>query len=506
MGSRSYDVVLTVDDASGFESTNVILGKTSLTAGVIANVDTTTNTIKVKLNNVFQEFSSSEDVESNAITISGSASGKLTASPFTSNVMSGNTTTATASISSIAQANFKAAKNAFSQNPIVRLYTIYYPGEWYPAKPSGNPSGQGDGRAWPHNFPIRFAEVVGDLASDITYNVKYDSINYIPFPVNMSSIAQGSDGKIDEMTLDIFNADNIITAVVEDPFLAGNNSSNSVQATVNGELVHGIDPRTVPGTTSNPDGLNYDVDIQNAYGSANATFTRDETIDVGGTWVEQKLDTRDLLGGVVEVKTTFANFLDYWPEYSTIESVRSNVIEVYNALPYRIGDNVKAEGGSIEGTIQSIQDNSLIFLSNELDASVSQGIPLHIVNQDADTESYIEDVFKIDQLESLSESVASFALISWLQYFKLQTPKRKYYKNTCQWTYKGEECQYPGPGGLAIPGTTKTSNTNPIAANNQTAASAAEDVCGKSLISCTIRNNQQHFGGFPATGRTVPIS
>ena len=64
--------------------------------------------------------------------------------------------------------------------------------------------------------------------------------------------------------------------------------------------------------------------------------------------------------------------------------------------------------------------------------------------------------------------------------------------------------QYPGPGGLSIPGTSLSSNANPIAANNQTASSASGDVCGKSIISCTIRNNQQHFGGFPATGRTVP--
>jgi len=166
---------------------------------------------------------------------------------------------------------------------------------------------------------------------------------------------------------------------------------------------------------------------------------------------------------------------------------------------------VFAQEGTLEATIQSIEDNALIYLSNELESTTSVGSALYIVNNEKDGESYIEDTFKIDQLEGLSESVASFNLISWLQYFKLQTPKRKFYKNTCQWTYKGEECQYPGPGGLAIPGTSLTSNSNPIAANNQTASSASGDVCGKSIISCQIRNNQQHFGGFPATGRTVPI-
>jgi len=627
MSARSYDVILTLDSVTNFESKNVVIGVTTGTTGIIANVDATNNTLKVKLNNVLQEFITSglpsqidvnwtavstdllgiavgltnnlspvatavtngflngdfdesgtiraddaldaakygadalaagtaktrietifepalilartndprtyneyftgsvtgEVIQSNIITLSTSANGALNSNslPFQSNTMSGNTTTATGTIFTSTPSNFKAAKNAFAQNPIVRLYTLYYPGEWYPPNAAGNPTGQGEGRAWPNNFPLRFAEVVGDLTSDILYNVSYNSTSYIPFPVNMSTLAQGTEGKIDELTLDVFNVDNIITSVVEDPFLAGNNISNSVVAIVNGEAVHGIDPRTLNAdpadvgsvgdeafdtlTRARANGLTYSASIEGVYGKANASFDRDQTLSVGGEWLEQKLDTRDLLGGVVEIKTTFANFLDYWPEYSKIESVRSNVVEVYNALPYRIGDNVFAQEGTIEATIQSIEDNALIYLSNELEGNTSAGSALYIVNNEKDGESYIEDTFKIDQLEGLSESVASFNLISWLQYFKLQTPKRKYYKNTCQWTYKGEECQYPGPGGLAIPGTSLTSNANPIAANNQTASSASGDVCGKSIISCQIRNNQQHFGGFPATGRTVPI-
>ena len=210
------------------------------------------------------------------------------------------------------------------------------------------------------------------------------------------------------------------------------------------------------------------------------------------------------MGGVVSIKTTFANFLDHWPEYSTARFITSNVVEVYNALPYRVGDNVRSEIGSTEATIQSIEENRFLYLSNPLDANLSVGEAVFIVNKEADHESYIEDKFKIDSLETLSDEVATFSLISWLQYFRNQIPNRKYYKNTCQWAYKGPECQYPGPGGLAIPGTDLTSNANPIAADNTTADSAAGDVCGKSLQACTIRNNQIHFGGFPATGRTVP--
>ena len=508
MSARSYDVILSVDNAFGFITNNVLVGNTTATSGLIANVNLTTNEIKVKLNNIQQEFSSSEVVHSNTITLATGSGGDglLTSSNFVSNVISGNSTTAIATISSITPSAFKAEKNSFSQNPIVRLYTIYYPGEWYPPNDAGNPTGQGTGKAWPNDFPIRFAEVVGDLTSDLFYNVSYGGTSYIPFPVNASKLGQGSEGSVDEITLDVFNVDNIITRLIEDPFLAGNNSSNSVTATVNGELVNGIDPRTVVGTTSNPDGLNYDADIVGYYGRSNASFDRTQTLAVGGTWTEQKQDTRDLLGGVVEIKTTFANFLDYWPEYSSIQSVSSNVIEVYNTLPYRVGDNVRARSGTIEGTIQSIERNSFLFLSNDLEADLPIGEALYIVNPLADSESYVEDKFKIDQLEKLSDDVATFNLISWLQYFKLVTPKRKFYKNTCQWVYKGPECQYPGPGSDPIAGSSPvlTANANPIAANNQVAADSSGDVCSKSLLACTLRNNQLHFGGFPGTGRTIP--
>src|SRR5210317_2290870 len=523
MSARSYDVILNVDNAFGFVTTNVLVGNTTATAGLIANVNLTTNEIKVKLNNIQQEFSSSEVVHSNTITLATGSGGDglLSTSNFVSNVISANSTTAIATISSITPSAFKAEKNSFSQNPIVRLYTIYYPGEWYPPNEAGNPGGQGAGKAWPNDFPIRFAEIVGDLTSDILYNVSYGGTSYIPFPVNSSTIIQGSEGAIEEITIDIFNVDNIITRLVEDPFIAGNNSSNSVVALVNGELVHGIDPRTVDAdpsdvgsvgdeafdslTRARANGLSFSQSIINStYGKANASFTRTETLSVGGTWTEQKSDSRDLLGGIVEIQTTFANFLDYWPEYSSVQSVNSNVIEVYNTLPYRVGDNVKSSTGDTEATIQSIERNSFLFLSNDLDESTTYGSPIYVINSEADSESYIEDKFKIDQLEKLNDSVATFNLISWLQYFKLITPKRKYYKNTCQWTYKGAECQYPGPGGGTIPGTSLTANTNPIAANNQIASDASGDVCGKSILSCTLRNNQIHFGGFPATGRTIP--
>ena len=118
MSARSYDVILSVDNASGFVTTNVIVGNTTATSGVIANVNLTANEIKVKLNNIQQEFSSSEVVHSNTITLSTASGGDglLITSNFLSNVISANSTTAIATISSIAPSAFKAEKNAFSQS------------------------------------------------------------------------------------------------------------------------------------------------------------------------------------------------------------------------------------------------------------------------------------------------------------------------------------------------------------------------------------------------------
>jgi phage-related protein len=520
MTSRNYDVILTVANTFGFVTGNLVVGNSSLTIGTLAGKDTANNLLKVKLANLLQEFTVGEGIHSNAVLVTGTANGAINnayALPFTANVMSGNSVVAATSISAISPSSFIAEKNSFTQNPIVRLYTIYYPGEWYPPNEYDNPTNAGEGRAWPTDFPIRIAEIVGDIADDVSYNVTYGGTSYSPFPISLSGIEQSSDGKVNELTVEIFNVDNIMSSLVENPYLAGNNISNSTMAHVNGELVHGIDPRTVDITLSNAaaissemfdtltraraNGLAYDTEVVSQYGKTNATFSYNQTLAVGGIWESDKEDSRDLLGAIVNIKTTFANFLDYWPEYSLISNINANVITVRNSTPYRLGDNVKSSQNTLEATIQHIDLSHNIYLTSNLDVSASVGDPLYIVNSEADVESFMEDRFKIDQLESLSDHVATFGLVSWLQYFKVVVPKRRFYKNTCQWVYKGPECQYPGPGGLPIPGTTATSNAYSIAANNEV---STKDVCAKSFAACTVRNNQIHFGGFYGVGRTVP--
>ena len=66
---------------------------------------------------------------------------------------------------------------------------------------------------------------------------------------------QKSDGEINEVEVTLFNFENTIGALIEDPFIAGNNKNNSAMAVVNGEYVNGIDPRSinaVPGDLGDP--------------------------------------------------------------------------------------------------------------------------------------------------------------------------------------------------------------------------------------------------------------
>jgi len=410
-----------------------------------------------------------------------------------------------ATISAINVSPFIRARHAFTQPPVVRLYTFYYPGEWYPPNENGNPSGEGAGYAWPVDMPWRIAEVIGDNFSDLTYNVSFAGESYLPYPVESSGISTSSDGSIDRVSISVSNYDNVVTTLVENPYLVGNVTSNSCHAMVNGEMVWGLDPATVVGNVH----FNQDV-VDSYYGTTNSAWGYSRAQTLGEDWEQLKYDTRDFLGGVVEIKSTFATHLEYWPEHSSIDYISGNVISVVNAAPYRVGDNVKNQFGTATRTIQDIQEERILFLSAPL-ANAAETQNLYIVNDDYDPEAYVKDVFKILEMPTLNEQIAEFTLTSWLQYFKLRLPKRKFYKNTCQWEYKGTECQYPGPptppaAASAIPGTfpTRYANTNPIFANNTIAASIKDDECGKSYEACRVRNNTIHFGGFPGTGRQVP--
>ena len=400
-------------------------------------------------------------------------------------------------------------KNIFEQTPIVRLYSVYYPGEWYE---SGrlNPSNDGKGHAWPHPFPLHFCETISDEGFgplDENYSVLHNGIEYVPTPVSPGNISEASDGKINDVSISIFNDGNFISDLIDNPYLGGycNTGSNTGTAYINGEIVDGIDIRTRPEAI--------DSDVKDRYGKANATMTKIEADASGAPWVSVKDDSRDLLGGVVTIKSTFAKFLDYWPEYSLINSISptSNTITVKNSYVYRVGDNVVSNNSpSYEVKITSIENNDITISSNNsnisnaffANATSDDRGRLYIVNPDADPESYVEEIFKINQLESLNDDVATFNLTTWLQYFTHVIPKRKYYTNTCGFKYKDERCGYPGPGGHLIPGTSNTfSNMSNVDINNNTGATVTSDVCAKNLEACRLRNNGHRFGGFISVRR-----
>ena len=147
------------------------------------------------------------------------------------------------------------------------------------------------------------------------------------------------------------------------------------------------------------------------------------------------------------------------------------------------------------------------FLQLEDSINTIIGDKIYIVNPNRDPHSYVEDIFKIESLAGLNRQVGAFSLSNWLEYFKFVLPKRRFYKNSCQWVYKGEECQYPIDGTGSISGypTGKTKSANGFfSVNNATVADATADVCAKNYEACKLRNNQIHFGGFIATGRNLP--
>lgn len=571
MSARLYDYIVTVADATNYREGNTVIGATTKARGIIANVDYSANTIKVKMANIYQEFAVSETLWSNHRVISNTYSVDTITAPSYANVnttytlaaapiskdqisvevnrsktwrnyvslktnkisfseyffpkpgdtvnvitqtgnanaeffqssnstlISAEVTSASSTISAIKNSPFIATTNSFTQSPIVRLIDIYYPGEWYPPNSKGNPTNSGKGYAWPVNMPIRLAEVIGDFHSDLSYNVTYGGQSYIPYPMEFDGINISSDGTIDRVNLTVANYDNLITDIVENPYIIGYAKDHVAYGTVNGELVYGLDPRTV---TTEPA---YDQNIVDTIygGVANSPWLYSSAASLNYNWKNLKTDSRDLLGAVIEIKTTFANHLKYWPEHSKIDYISSNVVSVINSGPYRPGDNVKTTYSTNTVQINDIQDDRLLVLSTPL-TNVAVGENLYIVNDEYDEDAYVSDVFKITKLNKLDDKAAEFELTSWLQYFKLQLPRRKFYKNTCQWVYKGTECQYPGPGGLSIPGTTKLSNTYPITQANQQGVLAEEDECAKSFQACKLRNNTVHFGAFPGTGRTIP--
>lgn len=416
------------------------------------------------------------------------AIGETGAGRFISSNAYGEITTGSSTITSISGNPYIAEKNSTVQTPIVKLYTIYYPGEWYPIAKSGNPGADGEGFPWPVGFPLRFAEFIGEEYSDFDYSVISGNIAYKTVAMNGSDISQESSGKISSTSIEIANFDGSIVKLVENPNLVGFNASNSTVAMVNGDLLTNIDPATVFGN------LAYDPVIAQKRG-ANAAHTYESTVSRGEIWTPLKDDTRDLLGAVVEIKLTYAKFLDFWPEYSIVSSASANTVDVRNAAPYRIGDSVKYSSNvnGVLSVITDIVDNTL-YLSNTITPQI--GDRLYIQNFGADPDSYVKYVFNVSRLEEVNELVAKFELTNWSQNFNKEIPKRKFF-GTCPWKYKGAECKYPGSGVGTIVGSVPLVSANGyFTIDDQPTNNPAEDACSHTLRGCMLRHNLINFGGF----------
>jgi len=417
--------------------------------------------------------------------------GNTLADSFISANFEGYATTASSTLLEILDSPYISEKNATEQSALVKLYSIYYPGEWYPTKLSSNPSGSGDGFPWPYGFPIRYAEVLGDDVFDNNYSVYFGDTKFDTTAIESDSINIDGSGKINEITLTISNFDGSIADLVENRNILGYNVSRSTIAEVNGEQVQNIDPRTV---TAN---IFFNAQVFAERGP-NAPWDYESTILEGDTWLPLRDDSRDLTGAVVEIKLTYAKFLDYWPEYSLITSITDNVANVYSSSVYRVGDSLTGEATSNTANIINIVGNTLYLSNNSLNV-LSANNKLLINNPDADSSAFVKHVFVLNSLEDLDELTAKFSLASWLQYFKQSIPKRKFYSGSCPFTYKGELCKYPSSGSGPIVGSVPQIQANGFfTISNASTENLNQDICAKTLTACKLRNNLVNFGGFPS--------
>jgi len=276
--------------------------------------------------------------------------GNVEAASFISANFEGTILTANSVIADINDSPYISEKNAINQSPIVKLYSIYYPGEWYPPNNAGNPSGSGAGFPWPYGFPIRYAEVLGDEYYNQNPTVSYGGTPYRTQAMESDSIQVDSSGRIGEISLTISNFDGSISELVENKNILGFNSTRSTLALVNGELVQNIDPRTV---SSN---IFFNTSVQQSRG-INAAWDYESTISQGDTWTPLRTDSRDLSGAVVDLVITYAKFLDYWPEHS---SANTNII-ISNG-PWNLFETSFIQSNQIE--FGAVSGNGIFFKSD----------------------------------------------------------------------------------------------------------------------------------------------
>lgn len=112
------------------------------------------------------------------------------------------------------------------------------------------------------------------------------------------------------------------------------------------------------------------------------------------------------------------------------------------------------------------------------------------VNADEDdTAEFSEDIYYVDRKSSEDKDIVEFELASAVDLVGVALPRRQVIQNVCVWKYRGTECGY--------------ADSTYFDQNDNSVASADDDVCGKRLSSCKARfgeSGELPFGSFPSAG------
>lgn len=125
-------------------------------------------------------------------------------------------------------------------------------------------------------------------------------------------------------------------------------------------------------------------------------------------------------------------------------------------------DHVKLRVSNVSREIQAYLE---AYDFHNKKVSIKQVFADHL----ADATCFIEDIYYIDSYQA-DVQAAEFTCTSKFDVMQLQLPARKFWRNYCQWKFKGTECAYAG----------------------------GETTCNKTFARCEELNNKQRFGGFPS--------
>jgi len=210
-------------------------------------------------------------------------------------------------------------------------------------------------------------------------------------------------------------------------------------------------------------------------------------------------DYKDLVGGKVTRKRTFAKYLDshcYVLGYNLgglctgetdaycSDSAYDNLIDCENAGETWYGSLSKAD--CLSATKYGSAGTWTAYDQSDCDGDGG----IWYLNSTADADAtFVDEIWYIDRKAVENPAYLQFELTAAYDVHGVKLPARTVTANACPWKYKGTECGYDGSNGAW--------DVNNISAD------AADDVCGKTFASCELRfpeTDESPFGGFPGAG------